>query len=231
MSLLTIVQNAAGSLSLPIPTAVIAASDPLWHRLASQEGKQLASGHDWQVLVVPYTFTAIATVTQSTSGIATDFDHFVADVEIWNRSTNTLLRGPTPSDIWTRLQSGVTGGVTGWWRRVGNQLCIFPAPTAGHTIAYEYVSNRWVSASGDPSTPISDWAADSDVARIPEDVMELGLIWRWLRAKERPYLDAKQIWATEAIKKAGRDRGVGILTVGGRSTIDPPAPFWNGTIG
>lgn len=229
MSLLTIVQNAAGSLSLPVPSAVIAATDPLWHRLASQEGRQLASAHDWQVLVTPYTFTAIATVTQSTSGIATDFDHFVADVELWNRSTNTLYNGPTPSNIWTRLQSGVTGGVTGWWRRIGNQLCIFPAPTAGQTIAYDYVSNKWASSSG--GTPASDWAADSDVSRLPEDVMELGLIWRWLRAKERPYQDAQAIWQREAIKRAARDRGIGVLTVGGRSTVDPPAPFWNGTIG
>ena len=87
MSLLTIVQEAAGALSLPVPTSVAAASDTssvLWFNLAKREGNELSRRHDWQNLVVQKTWTSTATAAQSTA-MGSDFDRPMPDTEIWNQ--------------------------------------------------------------------------------------------------------------------------------------------------
>jgi hypothetical protein len=232
MSLLTMIQDAARSLNQTPPSVVVASSDPgaqLFLTLAKREGRELARRHDWQNLIVNHTWTSTATQAQS-SALPSDYDHLVPDVEIWNRSTNTVYSGPTPSNIWSRLQSGITGGVTGWWRIVGNVLQIYPTPTAGHTLALDYVSKNYCESSG--GTDQSDWAADSDLGRIPERLMELGICWRWLRAKGMDYAEELATYEREVEKAASRDRGIKVMAVGKtRDESYPPMPFWDGSVG
>jgi hypothetical protein len=228
MSLLTIVQGAAAALSLPVPASVVGnveANPVLFLMLAKQEGRQLARRHDWQNITVAHTWTTTATVAQSLA-LPSDYDHLVPDVEIWNRSSNTLLRGPTPSNIWMRLQSGISGGVTGWWRIIGNVLQVYPAPAAGLTFALDYVSKNYCESSG--GTDQSDWAADSDLGRVPEHLIELGVMWRWLRAKGMDYAEELATYEREVEKASARDRGVATAVVSNSGDIT--APFWDGTV-
>jgi hypothetical protein len=229
MSLLTIVQGAAASLSLPTITSVVGNSEAnptLFLILSKHEGRQLARRHDWQALVVEHTWTTTATVAQSLA-LPSDYDHLVPDAEIWNRSGNSLLRGPTPSNIWMRLQSGISGGVTGWWRIIGDILQVYPAPTAGLTFALDYVSKHYCESSG--GTGQSDWAADSDVGRVPEHLVELGIVWRWLRAKGMDYAEELSTYEREVEKASARDRGMTVQVVSGGSN-DITEPFWPGTV-
>lgn len=224
------IQGAAGELGIPVPTAIVGSTDPsavLFFQLAKREGKELSTRHDWQSLIVQQTFTSTATVVQATA-LPADYDHLVPDVELWNRSQNMLLAGPTPSDIWARLQSGITGGVAGYWRIVGGDLNIFPAPTAGQTYAFEYLTKNWCASSG--GTAQATWAADADVGVIDEDLMQQGLIWRWLRAKGMDYAQEQETYESAVGLASARDRGIQIMTLGGRRMTDPPYPYWAGTI-
>jgi hypothetical protein len=229
MTLLATVQGAAASLSLPAITSVVGNSEAnptLFLTLAKQEGRQLARRHDWQELIVAHTWTTTATVAQSLA-LPADYDHLVPDVEIWNRSGNSLLLGPTPSNIWMRLQSGISGGVTGWWRIIGGVLQVYPAPSASLTFALDYVSKHYCESSG--GTGQSDWVADSDVGRVPEHLVELGLVWRWLRAKGMDYAEELATYEREVEKAAARDRGMTIQVVSGGSN-EITEPFWDGTV-
>lgn len=231
MSLLTLVQEVAGSLNLPQPASVVGNTDPdaiLFLNLAKREGRELARRHDWQKLVVEHTQASLAAVTQTALPAA--FDHLTPDVEIWNRSTDTRYLGPVSSSEWVRLNTGISGGVTGWWRLIGGALNIYPAPTAGQTIAFEYISKNWCASSG--GTGQATWAADSDTGVISEELMALGLTWRWLRAKGMDYAEEMATYERELEKAASRDRGIRIMAVGKTNAEDyPPVPFWNGTIG
>lgn len=228
-NLLAMIQSVAGSLSLPVPTAVVGNSDPsavLWLNLAKREGRELARRHDWQALVVEHTQTTVATVEQT--ALPSDYDHLVPDVEIWNRSTNTKYAGPVSSSTWMQLNTGLTGGISGWWRLIGGALNIYPAPTAGETIALEYISKNWCESSGGADQPT--WAADADVPLIPDHLIELGITWRWKAAKGMDYAEDMATYEREVEKATSRDRGLKTFVVSKSDDDYPPQPIWNGTI-
>lgn len=231
MSLLTLVQEVTGSLNLPVPASVVGNSQPdpvLFLNLAKREGRELARRHDWQSLIVEQTWTTTATVAQA-SALPSDYDHLMPDVEIWDRTGNFLLTGPTPSDIWMRLNSGITGGTFGWWRIINGALNVFPAPSAGRTFALEYITKNWCQSSG--LVGQSSWVADTDTGVISEDLMALGLTWRWLRAKGMDYAEEMATYEREVEKASGRDRGLRVMMIGKLTGEDgPPQPAWNGVI-
>jgi hypothetical protein len=230
MSLITIVQEVAGALNQPVPTAVFGSSTGdavLWRNLAQREGRELAKRHDWQAMIVQQTWTTTATQAQSTA-LPSAYDHLPPDVEIWDQTGKMPLAGPTSSRDWQILTSrAITGGLTGWWRIIGGVLNIYPAPAAGRTYALEYISKNWCQSSG--STAQSAWAADSDTALIPENLIALGITWRWLRAKGMAYAEEMSTYEREVEKAAGRDRGSNTLVVGGSQRADL-TPTWNGII-
>lgn len=231
MSLLTIIEEAAGSLNQPVPTSIFGSTQGdavLWRNLAQQEGRQLARRHDWQALIVDHTWTTTATEAQSLA-LPSDYDRLPPDPEIWDRTGNQRLVGPASSREWQILNSSAVAGVSpGWWRIIGGVLNVYPAPDAGLTYALEYISKNWCEDSG--GTDQSAWAADSDVALIPEHLMALGLIWRWLRAKGFDYAEEMSTYEREVEKASGRDRGMNIMVVGGARNEDDPPLTWNGTI-
>lgn len=231
MSLLTIVQEVAGSLNLPVPTSVVGNTSPdaiLFLNLAKREGRELARRHDWQAITVEHTWTTTATVAQSLA-LPSAYDRLPPDVEIWDRTADSRLFGPVPSNEWMRLHSGVNGGIAGWWRIIGGVLNVYPAPTAGKTFALEYISKNWCESSG--GTDQSTWQADADVALLKEDLIALGLTWRWLRAKGMDYAEEMATYEREVEKAASRDRGLRVMTARKASSDDyPPQPSWTGTI-
>jgi hypothetical protein len=151
MTLLTIVQEAAGSLNQPVPSTVFGSTSGdavLWRNLAQREGRDLSGRHDWQALIVQQTWTSTATQAQ-TSALPSDYDHMVPDVVIWDRTGHYPYRGPTSSQDWqTLVSSGVSGGGAGWWRIIGGDVYLYPAPTAGRTFALEYITTKWCQSSG-----------------------------------------------------------------------------------
>lgn len=231
MSLLSIIQGAASSLNFPVPISVVGNSDPAvvqWLTLAQREGKELSKRHDWQNLIVHQTWVTAATEPQPLALPVASYDHLVPDVELWDRTSNTMLIGPTPSWVWQRIKSsGTTGGTVKRWRLIGDILNVYPAPTAGLTYALEYVDKRWCQSSA--SVAQSAWAADTDTARIPEHLMELGLCWRWLKAKGQAYAEEMATYEREVEKASGRDRGLRIMIVN-PSRGDLVDPLWDGTI-
>jgi hypothetical protein len=234
MSLLTIVQEAASQLGLRQPSFVIGSPDltaQLLLRFANQGGKELARYHDWQGLIVEVSATTTATVTQTGVLLAGDYDRMMYNAGLWNRSNNTRYTGPTPQRYWQQLRSGsVSGGSAGWWRIIGNELNIYPAPTAGQILAFEYVSKRWAqSAAGSPQTT---FMADTDTARISEDLIVLEAVWRFRHARGfAQYAEDMATCEREKEKAASRDRGTGRIRP---ERVDndgyPPAPIFTGTL-
>lgn len=234
MALLDIIQKVAPRLGLRRPPAVVGATGDLTAQtlleLANQEGDELSRFHDWQDLIVEKTFTTLAQVAQTDALPADDYDRLPHNPEFWNRTLNLRYAGPAPQRVWQQLQTGVSAGTVGWWRILGGQLCIYPAPTAGQTLAFEYLTKNWCeSASGDAQ---SEFMADTDVVRLPERIMQLGLIWRWKASKSFAYGEDLETYEREKEKAAANDRGTGRIRGGGTDVGDLLAgPNWNGIIG
>jgi hypothetical protein len=189
MTLLTIVQEAAGSLNQPVPSTVFGSTSGdavLWRNLAQREGRDLSGRHDWQALIVQQTWTSTATQAQ-TSALPSDYDHMVPDVVIWDRTGKYPYQGPTSSQDWqTLVSSGVTGGGAGWWRIIGGDVYLYPAPTAGRTLRSNTSRPNGASPRAARSKRMGGRYRHGADPGKPDRAR---LTWRWLRAKGMDYAE------------------------------------------
>ena len=188
MSLLTIIQRACDRLTIPRPTAVVASTDQATLNLlglAQEEGKELSARAAWQAITTEKTFTTVAAALQ-TSAVPADFDWYIPET-MFNRTSRRQVYGPLSQHEWQQIQASLTTLVNPAFRFRGNNILISPTPTAGQTVAYEYVSKNWCESSGGTDQP--SWAADTDVGLLDEELMVLGVIWRFRKSKGLDYAE------------------------------------------
>ena len=161
MSLLTLIQGAADIVGLSRPAAVITSTDPAVRRmlaLANVEGQELAKRHEWTVLIREATWTTLAAESQGTiANIASDLDQEngarIVNETIWNRTAQRRMNGPLSSQRGQRLKAAsVTGPYSEYRIRNGTHYLI-PAPTAGQTGAFEYITKYWCQSSASARLP------------------------------------------------------------------------------
>ena len=182
MSLLTLIQNACYRIGITAPSAVIGSSDQQVKELlevAQEEGVQLMKRGTWQALRTQKTFTAVAQETQ-TSAVPSDYDRFINET-FWNRTRKIPFFGPVTPQQWQTLIAWSSSPVTNTFTFRGNNILITPNPTAGDTMAYEYISKNFCQSSG--GTGQAAWAADTDTGVLPERLMELGVVYRYKQKK------------------------------------------------
>ena len=105
---------------------------------------------------------------------------------MWNRTTNRKYYGPITDAQWQRLKATVSSGVTNYFRIRGNLLIIQPNPTVSQSVFFEYISKNWVIASGS-SANADKFTGDSQTTVLVEDLVILGVVWRFLKIKGLPY--------------------------------------------
>ena len=210
MTLLTICQAVTDEIGIAKPTSVVGnTSDENAVRmlaLAQRSGKTLAT-RNWSVLQTEHTFqTANGTSAYS---FPADFARFLPQTS-WNRTDYRWLRGSVTAQEWQWRQSGIAQSretdQVFMIRADSGQRKFFidPTPTAVETVAYEYIGNTWCqSASGTGQTA---WAADDDVSRIDEYLIELDLKCRLLRSLGLDYGEEKYESEREIEKAFARDK-------------------------
>lgn len=216
MSLLTLCQSAAQRIGITVPTAIIGSTDTQTLQilgLAQQEGKELASRFNWQRLTKEQTFTAVAQAEQ-TGAVPADFDRFI-DGSMWNRSKDNLIYGPMSPQEWQSIQATWAPNVLEAFRMRGDAILITPTPTAGNTYAFEYVSTYWVAAAGSTTGTKTEFAVDSDVALLDEELISLGVTWRFLRTKGFDYSEAFRTYELALKRRQSRDGGSPIVVMSG----------------
>lgn len=212
MSLLTIVQDAAARVGVPQPSAVIGAADARpFLAVAQQEGKDLARRHNWSGLTKEKTFTSVAAAAQ-TSSIATDFDRIVNGT-FFNRTTRRSVTGPLTAQEWQEIQGNLSTLVSQAYRIRGTSLLLTPTPSAGQTMAYEYISTYWLTNAGG-TVERAAWTADDDISLLSEELITLGVVWRYLRNKGLDYGEAFQSYEVAVASVMGRDGGKRMLDMG-----------------
>lgn len=211
MSLLTIIQEVTGLLSLPQPSVVVSSTDKQviqLYNLANEQGRDQASAYPWQALTEEANFTTVAADTQP-AAIPSDLDRFVPN-SFFNRSTRRPVTGPlTPKEWqWIKAQPVYSTVYLAFRERQGTFL-MAPQPPAGQSIYYEYISANWAkSASG---TPQSSFLADTDTSYLDEHLFGLGLRWRFLKAKGLEYEEDKDTYEKQLEQVIARDGGSSIL--------------------
>lgn len=225
MTLLTVIKDACDRVGIIRPAAAYASTDQQILQLvglAQQEGKELAKRHTWQAITKEQTFTSTAAETQ-TGAIPDDFDRFV-DETFYNRTQTRGVQGPLTAVEWQFNKSVVASTIIQAFRQRGNAVLITPTPSAGETFAYEYVSRNWCQSNA--SVEQSAWAADTDTGLLDEELMTLGLVWRWQKAKGLDYAESFRTYEMQVAQVITRDGGKPRLNVGRTNSIrNARAPY------
>lgn len=208
MTLLAIVNEAQAALNLPVTTTVFSNTGQTQRQLLNLcniEGRELADEYAWQALVTETSFTTTATEEQTHSSADLPADlGWIIDETLYNRTAVLRIIGPLGAREWQDQKAFGAAGADSQYRIRGNSFWILPAPTASQSVYYEYVSNKWVqNAAG--STNYTGWQADTDVGRIPEHLLTLGLIWRWKAAKGFDFSKDEDAYLIAKGRKTSRD--------------------------
>lgn len=220
MSLLTIVQAACAELSLVQPSAVVGSTDrqiQLMFGLANRAGRELARASNWQGLRTEKTFPTVNAVSQP-AVIPTDFRSFVPGT-FWNRSTRRPLIGPISASQWQEIlaQPVFSSVYIAFVERQG-VFMMTPAPAAGQTIAFEYISTNWAKSAG--LVGQATFQADTDMSYLDEDLITLGLIWRFRMRRGLSYEEERADYDAAVERAIARDGGAPVLTLVPRP-VDP----------
>lgn len=231
MSLLTIMQAAADELSLPRPSAVVSATDQQTKTmlaLANREGNQLSRRTRWQALIKEATFFTVAADLQGAMIMLAPGFRYLLSNTMWNRSLIQPIRGGMYPEDWQELEAFTVAGPYPKFRIKGDNLYFLPVPTAGQTVAFEYMSNLWCQSSG--GTGQTAWAADTDTGVLSEDLMTLGIKWRFLRAKGLDYEEEFNQYESAVADALARDQSLRQIRAGGYGMprlSDPGVPAGN----
>ncbi len=212
MTLLTIVQAAARECGLAPPSSVVSNTDQTAVRmfaLVNEAGVELARRHNWTILTKEKTFSTTAAEVQA-GAIPGDFDRFV-DETLYNRSRSRSLVGPLSPQEWQQQKALTTSVLMDKFRIRGTDLLMMPAPPAGDTIAFEYVSAYWVDTDADRIGDQAAFTADAQTALLDERMLTSDIVWRYRRSVGLNYAEDFRTAQATILDRIARD--------GGRSTI------------
>jgi hypothetical protein len=202
---LEVIQNVALEINLPRPSAVTNNGQDLAGRafqLLKTAGKRLAT-KNWPELVYEHEF--IPKKNQPYYDLPDDYDRLIPDTG-WDRIDARPIT-PMNASEWQEWKSGLVK-VAVWdqyrIKAVDGARKIFINPTPTETactfqtvdgkqvkigFVVEYISKHWCETSA--GAGLAAPTAGTDVIRLPEDIIEAELKWRWLRSLSRSYADEK----------------------------------------
>jgi hypothetical protein len=225
-TLLEIVQDASEDIGVGAPGTVINNDDETaiqMLRLVKRESRNLSFAHPWSQLTFEHTISANG--TSSSYALPSDFAHIIPET-VWDRTGIRPLVGPLSPKDWQKIQSGavVSTGFNSRWRIWQSLFFIYPRTQSGNTLAFEYKTDKIVLTSAGASAGTSKvvWNADTDVARFLDgELLTLGVIWRFKKAKGLPYADEIMEYITRRDLDIAKDGGSRILD----ASVNNPDPF------
>lgn len=191
MSLLTVVQRFCERTNLNSPSTVYGSTDPQITQIKAileEEGNDLAKRGDWNELTFEATHTSLAAESQGAiTSIATNGFSRIKNDTIWDRTLKVEL--PVISATEWQAQKGFATTSPKYVVRIrGGTLRANPTPTAGNTWAFEYISKNWILGV-DGTTYKQFFTLDTDTMLLPEELLTLGLRWRWKKEKGFDYAE------------------------------------------
>jgi hypothetical protein len=186
--------------------------------LAKRELQTLSRVHPWQALVAETTFLTTVAAAQA-GALPADFD-YILEGTVWDRTNIRELNGPVEAAQWQRLQAtqAAASALDRQFRIRGDSFLLYPAPTvATDTIAFEYAINTPCETAG--GTAQTTWVADTDVGKISEVLLTLGVKWRLRRALGLAHDDDLNEYLSEVEKAMARDGGAKVLSTAQRNYL------------
>ena len=232
MSLFTVANDACDIIGIERQIAIAAGTGGdarQLYRLCKLELSELARRTSWQGLIGEQTFVSVAGPGQPDS-IPDNFLFMVPET-FFNRTEDREVVGPVAPREWQLMQTnGTASALDETFRIRGNTVYLHPTPTAGDSYAFEYVSSNLASAA-DLTTFKATYLVDTDVARLDEELIKLGVVWRWKNLKGLDYAEDFRTYEMQVANSIARDGGKRTISMDGSRppgvpTIGIPAGNW-----
>ena len=220
MTLLTICEDAADEIGIPQPATVINNSDPSVLQLlrsANRECKTLAK-KPWEILKKEGSFTSSAAESQGLlTTIASDFGRFSNDT-LYNRTTKFKIFGPITDTQWQRLKASTASGIRSYFRIRTGKLNVHPQMTGSQSVFFEYYSKNWVDLGTGATVAVADGSTfnnDANTVVFDEELVTMGVVWRFLKSKGLPYADQQAEYQQAVRDMLTQDGAKGIINMTG----------------
>lgn len=214
MTCLSIVQAASRRLGLAAPTAVVASTDTQVLQLlalSNEEGEELSARHPWSGLDLEATFTTVATPADMIT-VAPGFKYLINET-MWDRTDKSIIK-PITAQEWQEVNSNTYTSPFTKFRIWQGAIYFYPDLAAGHAIAFEYMSKNWVTLAAGGTA--AAWATDSDSSLLDEQLITMGLVWRFKQAKGFAYDEDFKKYELRVADAMARDGSKKILHMGQR---------------
>lgn len=161
------------------------------------------------------------TFTKDTFALPTDFDRYIDQTQ-WDRRFHWEMIGPMSPQEDQFQRSGIAAlGPRRKWRQIGrgaNAFRIWPQPSGSSdspaTLVWEYISNNWVNKA--VGTFASALTANDDTVVFPDDLLMMGIKWRFWQIKGFAYADLQAEYIDWVNREKARDGGQKILSLAPR---------------
>lgn len=188
MTVLTIAQSAASRIGLSKPNSLVSSNGSTERQMLEllyEEIAEVSNRTNWQALTKEATFVTVAAESQGDiETIAPNLQYIINDT-IWNRSLRRPVFGPLVPNTYQQNKAFYQSGPWSQYRIRGGELLFYPAPAAGQNIYFEYVTTAFITDSG--GTDKTSITADSDTPKLDNELITLGLVWRFKQAKGLDY--------------------------------------------
>jgi hypothetical protein len=196
-----------------VPSTIIGNSSPTAVALRSAAldvGRALERGYKWQALKKEYTFATSEDVTAY--DVPEEMRRFI-NMTIWSETDQWPLINVSDQRF-RALQSGiVVSSIRFQYSVYANQININPSPGADAVnIVFDYHTKYFCESSG--GTGQNRWLADSDVSRLDENLMVLGVRYRYLARQGLPYDEEKAEFLSAITDLRADDQPLTIIDVG-----------------
>ncbi len=224
MTVLSIAQQFCRRTGLPQPSSVLGSSDAQVLQIAAlieEEGNDLAARGAWEGLTFEAVHTTLALEDQGTIESIAPGYRYVANQTIWDRTDRLPIIGPMDGTEWQSLKGLSNTGPRYMYRIRGGKLLSNPAPVAGNTWAFEYVSKYWILGA-DGVSYRNYFTLDTDTVLLPEELILMGIRWRWLREKGLDYAELFRTYEMQVKDAMGRDGTKPVINMGQHRTGPRP---------
>lgn len=226
LTLLQVCHNVCDATGFRRPANIAGSADQTARQLLvlmNEAGEQLSKERNWSELVTEYTFSLLTGVQDYT--LPADF-RWIVPMTTWDRSSDRLVINPVSGEEWQFMKAWTT--ISGLHRkaRIRGGVLEFEANMTSAdnavTIAFEYLSSYWCSTSG--GTAKSRMTIDTDIGRLDSHLLELGLMWRFRRAKGLSWETEQAEYQRQVMLSKAGDGGARRLNMGRSTSVVPNNP-------
>ena len=225
-TMLEIARDAADVSGVGAPASLIGNQEPGARAIVSllnRAGNNMARmrnawGGGWTALTREFTFQTVA--GQEAYALPDDYQALV-DGTIWDRTEFREARGTLSPQQWQRNRSGLIDTVTlapyyRLRRGAGGETQIFldPVPGEADDLVLEYVSENWLRDGRTSGTFRRRMGADTDVPLLPDDLLEMSLIWRFKEAQGLTFAAQLAEYELEVKRRMADDAAVRPVNIG-----------------